>query len=122
MTLQHDAFERCAMAWAAVRNQLKRIGHSLDSSPKSILVLLAVVFVVGLRKLFIYSHLAKKIVSFIVNLVSSCMVLLMITSWWLDIMQDTKLRGWRNMIVPCRDFARQFRRHWSKDLMMSSLY
>ena len=24
--------------------------------------------------------------------------------------------------VPCQDFARQFTRHWSKDLMTSSLY
>ena len=40
----------------------------------------------------------------------------------LYIMQDVKSRGWRNMTVPCQDFARQFTRHWSKDLMMSSLY
>ena len=80
MTLQHDAFERRAAARLAVRNQLKCIGHSLSSTLQSVLVLLAVVFVVGLRKLFIYSHLAKKVLNFIVNLTSSCMVLMMIVS------------------------------------------
>ena len=30
MPLQHDAFERRASAWAAVRNQLKRTGHSFE--------------------------------------------------------------------------------------------
>ena len=79
MPLQHDAFERRAAAWAAVRNQLKRIGHSLEFHPAE-RVLLVVVFVVGLRKLFIYSHLAKKVINFIVNLMSSCMVLMMIVS------------------------------------------
>ena len=34
MPLQHDAFERRASARAAVRNQLKRIGHSLEFRPE----------------------------------------------------------------------------------------
>ena len=34
MSLQHDAFERRASARAAVRNQLKRIGHSLEFRPE----------------------------------------------------------------------------------------
>ena len=107
---------------AAVCNQLKRTVHSLEFHPAERVGLVSVVFVVWLRKLFIYSPLAKKAVNFIVNLMSSCMVLMMIVSWWLYIMQDVKSRGWRNMTVPCQDFARQFTRHWSKDLMMSSLY
>jgi len=76
MPLQQDAFERRA----AVRNQLKRTSHSLEFRHKELLVLLAVVFVVGLRKLFIYSLLAKKAVNFVVNLMLSCMVLMMIVS------------------------------------------
>ena len=34
MPLQHDAFERRASARAAVRNQLKRTGHSLEFRPE----------------------------------------------------------------------------------------
>ena len=107
---------------AAVRNQSEHTGHSLEFHPAERVGLVSVVFVVWLRKLFIYSPLAKKAVNFIVNLTSSCMILMMIVSWWLDIMQDVKRRGWRNMTVLCQDFAMQFTRHWSKDLMMSSLY
>ena len=33
MTLQYDAFERRAVARAAVRNQLERTGHSLEFHP-----------------------------------------------------------------------------------------
>ena len=34
MTLQHDAFQRCASARASVRNQLKCIGHFLEFHPE----------------------------------------------------------------------------------------
>ena len=34
MPLQHDAFEQRASARAAVRNQLKRTGHSLEFLPE----------------------------------------------------------------------------------------
>ena len=33
MPLQHDAVERRAAAWAAVRNQLEHTGHSLEFQP-----------------------------------------------------------------------------------------
>ena len=34
MSLQHDAFERRASGRAAVRNQLKNTGHSLEFRPE----------------------------------------------------------------------------------------
>ena len=74
MPLQHDAFERRAAAQAAVRNQLERTGHSLVFHPAE-----RVGLVSGLKH-FIYSPLAKKAVNFVMNLMSSCMVLMMIVS------------------------------------------
>ena len=46
MPSQHDAFERRAVAQAAVCNQLERTGHSLEFHPAERVGLLAVVFVV----------------------------------------------------------------------------
>jgi hypothetical protein len=50
MALQHDILERRASARVLVHNHLKLTKHSLESALESILDLLAVVFVVGLRK------------------------------------------------------------------------
>ena len=36
-------------------------------------------------------------------------------------LQHDKRRVWKNLTVPCRDFMRQFTRHWSIGLV-SSLY
>ena len=46
MPLQHDAFECRAAARAAVPNQLEHTDHLFEFTLQSVLVLLAVVFVV----------------------------------------------------------------------------
>jgi hypothetical protein len=55
MALQHDALERRAFSWALVPNHLICTGLSLSSALKCILDLLAVVFIIGLRKYLIAS-------------------------------------------------------------------
>jgi hypothetical protein len=80
MALQHDALERRASARASVRNHLKRTRHSLEFHLKSALDLLAVVFIVGLRKYFIASRLEMQVSNLSMNLMWSCMVRMMIAS------------------------------------------
>ena len=80
MPLQHDAFERRAAARAAVRNQLERTGHSLEFDPVERVSLVSGHIHRWIKIFFIYSPLAKKVVNFIVNLMSSCMALMMIVS------------------------------------------
>ena len=80
MSLQHDDFERHAAAWVAVHNQLKCTGHSLLFHPKERVGLVSGHIHRWIKIFFIYSPLAKKVVNFIVNLMSSCMVLMMIVS------------------------------------------
>ena len=81
MPLQHDAFELRAAARAAVRNQLECTGHSLEFHPAERVGLVSGrIRRLIKKKLFIYSPLAKKAINFIVNLTSSCMVLMMIMS------------------------------------------
>ena len=79
MTSQHDALKRRASTRASVRNHLRCTGHFLEFRPKES-DLLAVVFVVGLRNHFITSNLQNQIANFSVNLMSSCMVRMMIVS------------------------------------------
>ena len=80
MPLQHDAFERQAAARAAVRNQLKRTGHSLEFHPAERVVLVSGRIHRWIKKAFHIFSLDKKAVNFIVNLMSSCMVLMMVVS------------------------------------------
>ena len=54
MPLQHDAFERRASAWAAVRNQLKRTGHSLEFRPEDRVGLLSGHIRCWIKKAFYY--------------------------------------------------------------------
>jgi hypothetical protein len=61
MALQYDALERHASARALVHNHLKRTGYYLEFRPEERLGLVSVVFVVGLKKHFIASHLEKQI-------------------------------------------------------------
>ena len=78
MALQHDALERHVFARASLCNQLKRTRHSLEFL--SVLDLLAIVFIVGLRKHFITSYLEKKVINSRMDSMSSCMVRMMIAS------------------------------------------
>ena len=89
MPLQHDAFERRAAAWAAVRNQLKRIGHSLEFHPAERVGLISGHIRRWIKKAFHILSLGKESRKFQrefnVELhgtddVSSCMVLMMIVS------------------------------------------
>ena len=80
MPLQHDAFEHRATAQAAVRNQLERTGHSLEFHPAECVGLISGRIHRLIKKAFHISPLAKKAVNFIVNLMSSCIVLMMIVS------------------------------------------
>ena len=75
MSLQHDAFERRDAAQAAVRNQLERTGHSLEFHPAERVGLVSGRIRCLIKKPF---HIFS--VNFIVNLMSSCMVLMMIVS------------------------------------------
>ena len=59
MPLQHDAFERRASAWAAVRNQLKRTGHSLEFRPEDRVGLLSGHIRRWIKKAFYYFTISK---------------------------------------------------------------
>jgi hypothetical protein len=63
MALQHDALD-----------------IPLSSALKSVLEFLAAVFVVGLRKHFIASHMEMQVANLIMSLMSNCMVWMMIAS------------------------------------------
>ena len=79
MPLQHDALEHRAAARAAVRNELQRTGHSLEFHSAERVGLVSGCIRRLIKKAFhIFSIRKKKFVNFIVNLTSSCMVLMMI--------------------------------------------
>ena len=59
MTLQHDAFERRASARAAVRNQSKRTGHSLEFRLEERVGLVSGRICCWIKKAFHYFALAK---------------------------------------------------------------
>ena len=59
MPLQHDAFERRASAWAAVHNQLKRTGHSLEFRPEERAGLVSDRIRRWIKRAFHYFTLAK---------------------------------------------------------------
>ena len=59
MTLQHDAFERRASARAAVRNQLKRTGHSLEFRPEERVGLVSGRIRRWIKKAFYYFTISK---------------------------------------------------------------
>ena len=59
MPLQHDAFERRASARAAVRNQLKRTGHSLEFRPKERVGLVSGRICRWIKKAFCYFTISK---------------------------------------------------------------
>ena len=59
MSLQHDAFERHASARAAVRNQLKRTGHSLEFRPEDRVGLLSGHIRRWIKKVFYYFTISK---------------------------------------------------------------
>ena len=81
MPLQHGAMERRAAARAAVRNQLERTGHSLEFHPVERVGLVSGHIRRLIKKAFhIFSLGKKKAINFNVNLMSSCMVLMMIVS------------------------------------------
>ena len=80
MPLQHDAFERRASARADVRNQLKRIGHSLEFRSEERVGLVSGGIRVGLRKCFTTSQCQKQIANFSVSLMLTCMVRMIIVS------------------------------------------
>ena len=71
MPLQYDAFERRAFTRAAVHNQLKRTGHSLEFRPEE-----RVGLVSGRIRRWIKttSQFQKQIVNFSVSLMLSCTV------------------------------------------------
>ena len=122
MPLQHDAFERRAAAQAAVRNQLERTGHSLELHPAERVGPFSGRIRRLINKFFHIFSLGKESRKFC----REFNVELHGTDDDRELMALYNARreesGWRNMIVLCQDFARQFTRHWSKDLMMSSLY
>jgi len=59
MPLQHDAFKRRAFARAAVRNQLKRTGHSLEFRPKERVSLVSGRIRRWIKKVFYYFTISK---------------------------------------------------------------
>ena len=59
MPLQHDAFERRASARAAVRNQLKRTGHSLELRPEERAGLVSGRIRHWIKKAFYYFTISK---------------------------------------------------------------
>ena len=59
MPLQHDAFEHRASARAAVRNQLKRIGYSLEFRPEERVGLVSVRIRRWIKKAFYYFTISK---------------------------------------------------------------
>ena len=78
MSLQYDAFERRASARAAVRNQLKRTGHSLEFRPEDRVSLVSGRIRRWIKKAFY--QFQKQIVNFSVSLMLSRMVRMMIAS------------------------------------------
>ena len=80
MPLQHDAFERRAAAQAAVRNQLESTGHLLEFHPAERVGLVSGRIRRLIKKAFHIFSIGKKAVNFIMNLMLSCMVLMMIVS------------------------------------------
>jgi hypothetical protein len=76
MALQYDALERCASA----RTLVSAPNIPLSSAGKSILDLFGVVFVVGLKKYLIVLRYIMQDANLSVNLMSSCMVQMMIAS------------------------------------------
>ena len=59
MSLQHDAFERHASARAAVRNQLKSNGHSLEFRPEERVGLVSGRICHWIKKAFYYFTISK---------------------------------------------------------------
>ena len=59
MPLQHDAFERHASARVAVRNQLKRTGHSLEFRPEDRVGLVSGRIRRWIKKVFYYFTISK---------------------------------------------------------------
>ena len=59
MPLQHDAFERRASARAAVRNQLKCTGHSLQFHPEDCVGLVSGRIRRWIKKVFYYFTMSK---------------------------------------------------------------
>ena len=59
MSLQHDAFERRASARGAVRNQLKRNGHSLEFRPEERVGLVSGRIRCWIKKAFYYFTISK---------------------------------------------------------------
>ena len=59
MPLQHDAFERRASARAAVHNQLKRTGHSLEFRPEECVGLVSCRICRWIKKAFYYFTISK---------------------------------------------------------------
>ena len=80
MPLQHDAFERRAAAQVAVRNQLERTGHSLEFHPVERVGLVSGRIRRLIMKAFHIFSLGKESRKFYRELVSSCMVLMIIMS------------------------------------------
>ena len=78
MPLKHYTFERRASARAAVRNQLKRTGHSLEFRPEDRVSLVSGHIRRWIKKAFY--QFQKQIINFSVSLMLSCMVRMMIAS------------------------------------------
>ena len=119
--LQHDAFERRASAQAVVRNQLKHTGHYLEFRPEDRVGLVSGRIRCWIKKAFHCLVLWNARRKFERELMSSCIVWMMIVSWYLDVMQGAKRRGLQKLTVQCQEFARWFAWHQLIGLV-SSLY
>ena len=101
MPLQHDAFERRASARAAVRNQLKRNGHSLEFLPKERVGLVSGRIRRWIKKVFYYFTISKADRKF----QHEFNVELHGTDDDCELMArynvDVKSQGWQNLIVTC---------------------
>jgi hypothetical protein len=80
MALQHDALERRASARASVRNHLKRTGYSLEFHPEECLGLVSGRIRHLIKKAFHCLALGNASRKFERELMSSCMVWMMIAS------------------------------------------
>ena len=101
MSLQHDAFERRASARAAVRNQLKRNGHSLEFRPEERVGLVSGRIRRWIKEAFYYFTISKADRKFqrefnveFHGTDDDCELMARYNV-------DVKSQGWQNLIVTC---------------------
>ena len=121
MPLQHDAFERRASAWAAVCNQLKCTGHSLEFHPEECVGLVSGHIRRWIKKAFHCLKLGNASHKFECEFDVELHGTDDDRKLMARIMHGAKRRGLQKLTVRCREFASRFAFHRSISLV-SSLY